>query len=543
MSAQKTIDTINCPNCGKPIAITETLRHQLAEEARADLQQELTERQQALASKEKELQAKEAKLQDGEKEIGSRVATQVKAEKAKLVNDALKTARAEVSLQVQDLESLATEREEKLRESEKKELQLLKEKRELETARRTLELDVARRLEEAKAELQQELNKREQALVSKEKELQTKEGKLQDSEKEIVIRVATQVRAEKAKLTNEALKAARAEVSLQVQDLESRAAEKEQKLRESEKKELELLKEKRELESAKRTLDLDVARQVNKEREQIREEALKEASDRHHLKDEEREQILQQALKANEDMRRRLEQGSQQVQGEVLELELEQMLRDQCPLDEILEVPKGVRGADVLQRVNSRAGYSCGVIIWEAKNTKNWGSDWVSRLKENQGLAKADVAILVSEVMPKDKDLDSFGFRDGVWITKRRYVPALVGALRYTLSEVAQAKRAVASKNDSIEVLFNYLTGSEFRNRVEAIAHSFIEMKDDLEKEKRTINKNWARRAKQLDMIIVNTSGMYGDLQGLGAPLKPIPVLEPGEAEEVSQLAAASDEE
>jgi hypothetical protein len=425
VSAPKPIDTINCPNCGKLIPITETLRHQLAEEAKAELEQEVTKRQQAIDSKEKELQTREAKLQDSEKEISSRVATQLKAEKAKLTNEALTTARAEVSLQVQDLESLA--------------------------------------------------------------------------------------------------------------------AEKEQKLRESEKKELELLKEKRELESAKRTLELDIARQLNKEREQIREEAIKEESDRHHLKHEEREQILQQALKANEDMRRRLEQGSQQVQGEVLELELDQMLRDQCPLDEILEVPKGVRGADVLQRVNPRPGFSCGLIIWEAKNTKNWGNDWVSRLKENQRLAKADVAVLVSEVVPKD--VDSFGFRDGVWITKLRYVPALVLALRHSLSEVARAKRAVASKNDSIEVLFNYLTGPEFRNRVEAIASSFIEMRDDLEKEKRTINKHWAKRAKLLDVIIVNTSGMYGAFQGLGAPLKPIPVLEEGDSEEVAQIAASSDED
>jgi len=425
MPAQKPIDTINCPNCGKPIAITETLRRQLAEEATAELQQELTKRQQALFSKEKELQTKEAKLQDSEKEIASRVATQVKAEKAKLAN--------------------------------------------------------------------------------------------------------------------EALKAARAEVSLEVQDLESRAAEREQKLRESEKKELELLKEKRELESAKRTLELNVARQLDKEREQIREQAIKEASEQHHLKDAEREQILQQALKANEDMRRRLEQGSQQVQGEVLELELDRMLRDNCPLDEILEVPKGVRGADVLQRVNSRPGSSCGLIIWEAKNTKNWSADWVSRLKENQRLAKADVAVLVSEVVPKD--VDSFDFRDGIWITKRNYVPGLVLALRQTLLEVTQAKRAVASKNDSIEVLFNYMTGPEFRHRVEAIANSFVEMRNDLEKEKRTISKNWARRAKQLDVIIVNTSEMYGDLQGLGAPLKPIPVLESGDPEDVVELAAASEED
>jgi len=423
--AQKPIDTIKCPSCGKPIPITETLRHQLGEEAKADLQRELTQQRQALAVKEKELQVKEDRLQDSEKEITSRVAARLKTERANL--------------------------------------------------------------------------------------------------------------------TNEALKVARADVSIQLQDMESRAAEREQKLKESEQKELQLLKEKRQLESAKQTLELDVARQLDSERQKIREAALKDASEQYRLKDSEREQVLQQVLIANEEMRRKLEQGSQQIQGEVLELELDQTLRDHCPVDEILEVPKGVRGADVLQRVNSRSGLSCGLIIWEAKNTKNWSDAWIGRLKDNQRQAKADVAVLVSEVVPKD--VDSFDFRDGVWIARPRYVPALVLALRHALTEVAQAKRAVTSKNENIEVLFNYMTGPEFRNRVEAIASSFIEMRNDLEKEKRTISKHWAKRAKQLDVIIVNTSGMYGDLQGLGAPLRPIPVLEAGDLEDVAQLAAVSPED
>ena len=396
--------------------------------------------------------------------------------------------------------------------------------------------------EETRAELQQELAERQQALVSKERELQVKQEKLEDSEREIASRVAKEVIAEKTKLTSEALKAARAEVSVQMRDLQSRADEDSQKLRKFEEKELQLLREKRELEAAKQALELTVARRLESERSQIREAALKEASEQHDLKDAERDHKLQQALKANEEMRRKLEQGSQQVQGEVLELELDQMLRDRCPLDEILEVPKGVRGADVLQKVNSRWGFYCGLIIWEAKNTKNWSDAWIGRLKDNQRIANADVAVLVSEVV--QEDVDSFAFKDGVWITKRRYVPALLLALRHTLSEVAQAKRAVASKNDSIEVLFNYMTGPEFRHRVEAIASSFIEMKADLEKERRTITKHWAKRAKQLDAIIVNTSGMYGDLQGMiGAPLKPIAALEDGESEEIEEMAAASSED
>jgi hypothetical protein len=232
-----------------------------------------------------------------------------------------------------------------------------------------------------------------------------------------------------------------------------------------------------------------------------------------------------------------LQQGSQQTQGEVLELELEDILRDCCRSDEILPVPKGVRGADVLQRVNNRAGVSCGAVIWEAKHTKNWSDGWISKLKDDQQQARADIAVLVTDVLPEE--IKNFGRREGVWVTVPKHVPGLVAALRTILEEVAQAKRAVASKNETVETLFNYLTGPDFTNRVEAIMRGFIGMQEDLDEEKRVTNRRWAKREKQLDLVLMNTSGMYGDLQGLlGNSLKPIPALEAGEssADEVGDL-------
>jgi hypothetical protein len=422
MSAPKTIDTINCPNCGKPIAITETLRRQLAEETKAEVQQELIERQHALASKEKELQTKEAKLQDSEKEIASRV--------------------------------------------------------------------------------------------------------------------ATQVMAEKAKLTDAALKAARAEVSSQIGELQADAAEKDRKLQEAQKKELQLRKETRELEMAKQSLELDVARKVDAERQHIRQQAIAQAAEEHHLKDAEKDKKLSDALRINEDLTRKLQQGSQQTQGEVLELELEEILRDCCRFDEILPVPKGVRGADVFQKVNNRLGACCGLIIWEAKHTKNWSDGWISKLKEDQQAAHADVAVLVTDVLPKE--LDHFGRQDGVWITSPRYVLGLVAVLRHEIEEVAKTKRAVASKNETVEALFNYLTGADFANRVEAIMHGFIGMRQTLDEEKRTTIRRWAKREKQLDLVIANTSGMHGDLQGLvGASLKPIPTLDSEASDSVEGVGLA----
>ncbi|MGO9124403.1 MAG: DUF2130 domain-containing protein [Terriglobales bacterium] len=383
--------------------------------------------------------------------------------------------------------------------------------------------------EEARAELRQELTKEQKNLISKEKELQGKEAKLLEAEKAIDDRVAKRVAAEKAKLSRDALEKARAEVSLQVEDLQADAAEKDKKLQEAQKKELQLRREKSDLEAAKQRLELDVARKVDAERQRIREDALKEADEQHRLKDAEKDHKLQEAVKMNEELRRKLQQGSQQVQGEVLELELEDLLRDSFSSDEILPVPKGIRGADVLQKVNTRTGLSCGLILWEAKHTKNWSDTWISKLRDDQQEARADIAVLVTDVLPKD--VDSFGLRDGVWITIPRHVPGLVVALRQTLAEVAQAKRAVAGKNETVETLFNYLIGPEFRHRVEAIVRAFVAMNEELEEEKRVTIRRWAKRAKQLELVVANTSGMYGELQGLiGSSLQPIAALESAES-------------
>ncbi|MGA9391415.1 MAG: DUF2130 domain-containing protein [Candidatus Sulfotelmatobacter sp.] len=384
--------------------------------------------------------------------------------------------------------------------------------------------------EEARAELQVELEERQRDLTSREKKLEAKGRTLQEAEREIEKNVAARVAKDKARLAADALEKARSEVSTELLDLRTASTENKQKLEEARAKELALRKEKRQLEDAKKELELEVARRLDSERQQVREEALKGAAEQHRLKDAEKDNKLSEALRMNEELRRKLEQGPQQVQGEVLELELENLLRDACPSDEIAEVPKGVRGADVLQSVKSSAGLPCGSILWEAKNTKRWNDAWAAKLKDDQRESKADVAVLVSEVLPKD--IDGFSFRDGIWIANRRFVPALVVALRKNLSDLAHARRAAAGKNELVEAIFKYATGPEFRSRVETIANSFVEMRADLEQEKRAAHKRWAKRGAQLDLIVVNTTGMYGELQGLiGSPVRPIAALEDGEIE------------
>jgi hypothetical protein len=235
---------------------------------------------------------------------------------------------------------------------------------------------------------------------------------------------------------------------------------------------------------------------------------------------------LQDALKVNDELRRKLQQGSQQTQGEVLELELEELIKSSFPMDHIDPVPKGVNGADVIQRVMSKSGHLCGTIVWESKHTKTWNEGWLSKLKDDQRLVKADIAVLVSEVLPKD--CRSFGQYEGLWVCGSQAAISLAVALRSQLVEVAMTKLAAVGKNEKMEILYQYLSGTEFKQRVEAIVEAFVAMQDDLQEEKRVAERRWARREKQIQKVISNTSGMYGDFQGLiGSSLQTIPLLAP----------------
>lgn len=384
--------------------------------------------------------------------------------------------------------------------------------------------------EQARAELREGILQEQKALAAKEKELKGREVRVLKAEQEVDQLVEDRLAAEKKRLSKEALTKAREEIAVELKDLKEQAAEKDQKLEEAQRKELELRKEKRELEAAKKEFELEAIRKLDAERQIIRDEATKAVLEEQRLKDAEKDRKLQDALKVNEELRQKLQQGSQQIQGEVLEDELEKFLRANSPLDEILPVPKGVRGADVLQCVRTNTGVACGSILWETKNAKNWSDAWIPKLKDDQREAKADIAVLVSEVLPKD--ITGFGLKEGVWLTSPRFVSGVLIALRRTLTEVAITKLQVASKNETVEALFHYLTGPEFRHRVEAIVRGFVSMKEDLDEEKRIAARRWAKREKQLELVIGNTSGMYGDLQGLiGTSMQPIPTLEAGKTE------------
>lgn len=287
----------------------------------------------------------------------------------------------------------------------------------------------------------------------------------------------------------------------------------------------EMTRELRNVRQEKEEAKLEMEKKLSEEQEKIRQKAEQETLEKSHLQLKEKEQVIESLKRSLEEAQRKAAQGSQQLQGEVLELELEEYLKKEFPMDDITPVAKGIRGADVLQSVHDTMGRVCGTIIWESKRTKNWSEEWVSKLKDDMRTSGSDVAILVSEVLPQG--IKYFGPKDGIFVTCFDCLLGVSSQIRLALIKENQIKGSVVGKNEKMEVLWNYLSSNQFTQKVEAIVEAFSIMKEDLEREKRVYNQLWAKREKQIERVINNTVGMHGDLQGLmGASLPQIKSLD-----------------
>ncbi len=379
--------------------------------------------------------------------------------------------------------------------------------------------------EKLQKEFEDQSKKKEQQLSKMEQSLLLKEKELENSKKSLNEQVAEKVKLEKEKIEREAKQKAKESVNVELKDLSEEIEEKEKQLQESQKAELELRKDRRRLEEGKKNFELEMTRKLDEERKKIQDEILMKASEDHRLKDREKEKQINDMRTQIEELKRKAEQGSQQTQGEVLELELEDILKSNFPLDQIEPVPKGIRGADILQKVHSQSGHYSGTIIWELKRTKAWSNGWIEKLKDDQREVKAEIAVLMSTTLPKE--IKNFALLKGVWITNHASIIGLATALRLSLIQVANTKMAVVGKNEKMEVLYNYLSGPEFRQKIEAMVETFVSMKKDLDQEKRAMTKNWSKREKQIERVVHNISGMYGDMEGIiGASLPQIKSLE-----------------
>ncbi|MBP9214678.1 MAG: DUF2130 domain-containing protein, partial [Chitinophagaceae bacterium] len=305
-----------------------------------------------------------------------------------------------------------------------------------------------------------------------------------------------------------------------VKMLQDDAAEKDEKLKLARQKEIEFLQKEQALKTKEEELQLSLQRQLVQEREKIKEQFQKEEVDKIQLKEQEfqlrtreLEKQIEDQKKLVDEMKRKAEQGSMQLQGEVQELLLEELLQTTFPFDNIAPVGKGVRGADCIQTVRNQLGNEVGKIIFESKRTKDFTNDWIEKLKTDMRNLGADVAVIVTQALPKD--MDRFGEKEGVYICTFSEVRSVVLLLRNALLKIYDAKKSQENKGDKMVMLYDYLIGNEFGEQWKAIREGFMSMKLSIQRERDTMEKLWKSREKQLEKVLLNAAHIKGSIEGI----------------------------
>jgi hypothetical protein len=387
-------------------------------------------------------------------------------------------------------------------------------------------------LESVRRDYEQRLTQKDADMSKREQLLNERAETLEKAKQSLDQQVAQKLQFERARIAAEEGQKAKLAFGddldqkiRELNTLQEVLRQRDSKLAEAQKAQAELIRKQRELDDAKRELDLTIQKRVQADLSAERDKAKKEVEEELKLKVMEKDQTITAMQRQIEDLKRRAEQGSQQLQGEVQELELEALLTAKFPRDTIQPVPKGEFGGDVLQRVFGPLNQICGTILWESKRTKNWSDGWLPKLREDQRAAKAEIAVIISQALPKD--VETFGYLEGVWVADPKVALPVAFSLRQTLIEVACARHASQGQQTKMEMVYGYLTGPRFRQRVQAIVEAFSSMKEDLDREKKAITRQWAKREEQIDRVMQATVGMYGDLQGIaGKTLQEIEGLE-----------------
>jgi hypothetical protein len=375
---------------------------------------------------------------------------------------------------------------------------------------KTIEAEIRNKMETEWRKRLDTLNQEKQAL-QQQKENQQAEIKKQVEEAK---------KEQEAVLKKELSSQMQSDFQHQLQLKEEAKKEAEEKLKVQRQKEVEFLKKIQEMEDLKSKLELDTQKQLLEERKKIMEDVKAMEDERYKLKEQEHlmkqkelEKQLADQKKLAEEAIRKANQGSMQLQGEVQELELEQLLRQSFPFDSVAEVGKGVRGADCILTVRNAVGTECGNIIFESKRTKDFSNDWIDKLKQDMVASNADVALIVTQTLPKD--MDRFGEKQGIYICTFAEVKSLVTILRNAVIKVFEAKKSQENKGDKMVALYDYLTGSEFFSQWNAIRENFQNFRDTLQKERDDFEKNWKKKQTLLDNIINNSLQISGSIEGI----------------------------
>lgn len=293
----------------------------------------------------------------------------------------------------------------------------------------------------------------------------------------------------------------------------------------------EMEKLQREKEEMREALEAENQRKLNEVLRLEKEKIKRAEEEKNEMRFREMQKQLEDQKKLTEEMKRKQEQGSMQLQGEVQELAIEEWLRDHFPLDTIDEIKKGARGADCLQIVNTRTFQNCGKIYYESKRTKDFQPGWLEKFKTDMRQQCADVGILVTEAMPAG--MDRMGLKDGVWICCFEEFKSLCAIIREMVIKLHTALCSQENRGDKMHLLYDYLTGNSFRMQIEAIVEGFSAMKNELDREKRAMQRIWKEREKQIEKVIGTTIDMYGSIKGIaGTAVQSVSGLELAPAEE-----------
>jgi len=338
-------------------------------------------------------------------------------------------------------------------------------------------------------------------------------AQLRQKDQEMQQMVAEERKKLSTQIEEQVKKKLESDYETQMKFLQQQNTENEARLMEARKKELEFLKKEQEILNREKELELEMQKMLNEEKSKLTESIRRQEEERNNLKFKEYEKQLEDQKKLVEEMRRKAEQRSMQMQGEVQELALEELLRSTFPFDIVEEVGKGVRGADCIQTVRNNLGQDCGKVIYESKRTKDFSADWIEKLKADMRGQGADIAVLVTQAMPKD--METFGEKDGIWICSFTEVKAVAQVLRDSILRVYNVAKSQENKGDKMTLLYTYLTGSEFTEQWKAIREGFMSMKVSIQKERDAMERIWKAREKQLEKILLSSAHIRGSIDGI----------------------------
>ncbi|MCE5230433.1 DUF2130 domain-containing protein [bacterium] len=498
---------IKCPKCQYEIPLSEALGNQIQQQIQAELNQRLQDRETQIQAEHDALDARSKELDRQQELVDKMVEAKLKEVTNTISKDARQKAEEEFAQKLEAANDDLKEKKERIKEFQKREIDLSKERERLAEQQAELELEMQRQRDAVRKELESEYQKRQDAAITKARE--DAERKVRDEASQQITQAQDELKAQKQQLT---------------------------KMRDQE---LTLRKEKQELESAKEQLELDVQRRLDGERKTIAENAKKTAVEEQRLNLRQKEDLIQKLQEQLGEAQRRIEQGSQERQGEMLEEELIDVLRQTFPFDHFEEVKRGARGADVMQTVHNLQGKTCGRILWESKNTKSFDKNWLTKLKKDQQESGAEISVLMTTTMPANMEL--FGNVDDVWVTEFKSALCLCSALRQTLILVEREKLVATHQDGLKDIIYQYITGQEFTARVKMIYTAYQGMLVDLETEKRSMLRIWKSREKRIALVLDNIAGMRGELEGIMGGQRVLPEFEPLSLEAIAAETADSE--